>query len=229
MEYQVEIPSFDELFDIPSSVHVQVRMFGYQHVFANKWLKRYHPCVWVLSFLLFCDTDEAIPPEMWKVKPKIALINIEERTIYMEYEDLSVFEDHEWMYKVTGDVEKFGKDFERVMNELMGAISEDAICRAVLVPMIRSYVKKTIDLTKEGVGMVISVAAAKIWWEREKRKMIEEAEEYAPPEEVPFRPPEVAPPELEDDLKRLIKMLKGLSVKYNMTIDELLRLIRERL
>jgi len=219
MAEKVEIPPFNEFFPVSYGMLSVAETKGVAWVLANRFFSKYRPCA-VCSVYYLIKPVEYIEPE-YVVFREDGTLGVAE----FDYFVISYDEDVKEYDVIAKDeekvAEKYGKDFIKEARSIVGVISEDGVCRLLLVD-IRSYELKRKGLTFDGVRALYTVAALKLMSIRERKaEVAEEIREVV--EEVKGEVMEI--PELD----MLADAIKSLSRKYRVSVSRIVEMLRERL
>lgn len=207
-----KLTPFTDLFPVRKMTLANAESKGIAWVLANAVLRKYQPCI-ICSIYYYLKNITYIEPE--------AVLKDELGTpIGAEFSGFSIVynEGLKWYdYIVTGDLSKYGGDFEEHLRKIVTVRNEDGICRTLLTA-IAAFEEGKADLTIEGIRALYTVAAMLIESLRSASRKVEKPE-------IPIISP---PTEDIPELGAVVSMIGFIANKYKMSIDEVLKLIRKR-
>jgi len=209
-----EITHFDKLFPVRKAMVVNAESKGISWLLANAILRKYQPC-------LICSVYYYLK-NITYIEPNVLLRDEFGRVAGAEFDGFNIMFDEGlgWYdYLVTGDLSKYGKDFEVYLRKIVTVRNEDGICR-VLLTAITGYEEGKVNLTEDGVRALYTVAALLI--ESVRKKVVKGKPEKP---EVPI----IAPPTEEiPELGAVVSMIGFIANKYKMSVDEVIKLVRRK-
>jgi len=208
----VKVTPFSELIPVRRMLLSAARSKGISWMLANVVLSKYQPCA-------ICSVYYHLKNITYEV-PEVLFRDEFGRLIGAEFDGFSISfnEGIGWYdYLPTGDLSKYGRDFEEYLRKMITVRNEDGVCR-VLLTTITNFEEGKADISDRGLRVLFTVAALLIESIRARVSKISKPE-------VPI----IAPPTEEiPELGAVVSMIGFIANKYRMSIDEVIKLIRER-
>ncbi len=207
-----KLTHFTDLFPVREMTLANAESKGIAWVLANAVLRKYQPCI-ICSIYYYLKNITYIEPEAVLKDELGTLIGAEFSGFGIDYNKGLKWYD----YIVTGDLSKYGGDFEEHLRKIVTVRNEDGICR-MLLTAIAAFEEGKADLTIEGIRALYTVAAMLIESLRSASRKVEKPE-------IPIISP---PTEDIPELGAVVSMIGFIANKYKMSIDEVLKLVRKR-
>jgi len=215
----IDIIRFDELYPLRKVTLINLEKRGIAWLLANEAIRKYNPCMAVSAYFYYKNIQYIKPKAIGRDESG-ALIGAEFDDFMIVYDDAIKWYD----FIATGDISKYGKDFEDVAKRVIGMMNEDGVCRTLLTA-ITKYEAGTIDLTEEGIRALYTIAALMIETIRSRNIRIKLEEEEI--KKKPKVTTVVAPTEDMPELAAVANMIGFIAQKYNLSVDEVIKRVRE--
>ena len=157
-----ELKHFPKYFEhaYPKSVINSLLTMDINQMLNDSYYLKYKPCQIIIAYYIQNNIEY--------VYPTIVKLDKAKTLVGAAFDDFEIFYDSKigrWDYELkigAREIErKYGKMFKTYFGLVIGAMNDDAICRA-LVNAIRDYESNKSDVTKSGIRMLYTISAIKL-------------------------------------------------------------------
>lgn len=227
MDGEYEIKPFPELYHVRTSVLTYAESKGIAWVLANKYYRKYQPCL-VCTLYYILNNVAYIKPEAAIVDDRTGVI------LSANFGSFEIFYDKKvggYDYRITSREEvseKYGSDFVKWIG-IVGSKGEDAVCRHLMTAIVDYEVGRA-NLTKDGINALFTIAAIIIDSIRKSKVVMTEEEEEGAAEVVrkgvERRVKKIAVSKEMPEIATIANLIGYVADRYNLSVDEVLEKVR---